>query len=972
MQSSGYLIIIGCVIGCLFFLCLLIITKLKKSPIVVQNTLKVEKFLEEVDKTKQDYFTESVKKKFIQEYRDVYEFFNRKPYLFIRKSSVSQFKRIYTCLDSLVKQWNIQFVNNELERNKDIFDNIDGKSLDSQQRKAVVVDEDNNLVLASAGSGKTLTISAKVKYLVDRKKVLPEEILLITFTRKAAEEMYQRISQKLNIGVEVKTFHKLGLDIITKSRKDRPDVVEELINIIDSYFNENVYNDKNQIQALATFFGYYINIPKDLEEFNNLGECVDYYRTVDFETIKGKFEIQQKLKDKTNRLKDNKETLQGERVKSLEELMIANFLFLNGVRYIYEYRYPFESDDKFRKKYRPDFYLPDYDIYIEHFGITEDNRVPWLSEVEEKKYLDGIQWKRETHKKNRTTLLETYSYYNKEGILLIELEKKLRELKVEFKDPDFKKIYKEVFMNNNENSHFKEFEKLISTFIGLFKSNNYSVEYFEKLKVDANKIENTFLKQRNKLFLDIVKPIFIKYQKYLEDNDMIDFNDMINEATKIVKEGNAGFNYKYIIIDEYQDISMSRFNLIKEIKIKTNAKVMCVGDDWQSIYRFAGSDINLFSNFEKYLGYYELLKIENTYRNSQELINIASSFIMKNENQLKKEPKSTKHHSNPIRIISYDSNDSEASYNNPIIQALEKVIEEIVDSFGDEAQITILGRNNFDIDVILSDDHNLSSAKLEKQAGLEDEIATSINDFDEPLESYLSKLNLPVDGLPYQINKRKKTNNTEQKFKLIKIKNQVQIKYRKYPKLNINFLTVHRSKGLEADNIIVINLENTLLGFPNKISDDPVLSLVLTDLDAFPFAEERRLFYVALTRTRNTTYLITPKYNQSIFCEELVHEFKINQEAVNNTQVIRESPLCPKCQKGHLVIRKNNLDNKKFLGCSNFPFCDAIFNELEIIDDHIKCDKCGGYMVKRTGIHGQFYGCTNYPYCNHTLNIADK
>lgn len=909
MQSYEYLILLGGLIVSLSAFKLIKDNKIKKSPNTIQKTQEVERFIKQVKEARKDYFTYLIKGELIQDYKDTYEFFNKRPYSNIKDPAITEFKEIYFNIDSLVKRWNDEFVEIELKRNKDLFDNVDGKSLDNQQRRAVVVDESNNLVLAGAGSGKTLTISAKVKYLIDRKNINPEHILLISFTKKAAEEMYQRISQKLNISVDVKTFHKLGLEIITKHRKVRPDVSEELSNVIDTYFNENIFNDKNQIQSLITFFGCYLNIPKDLEEFDNLGECHDFYRNVDFETIKGKIECQQEVENEIKRLRVDKETLQGETVKSLEELMIANFLFLNGINYIYENRYPYESDDKYRKQYRPDFYLPDYGIYIEHFGITKDNRVPWLSDIEEKKYLDGIKWKRETHRKNKTTLLETYSYYNKEGVLLIRLEEKLKKLNVEFKEQDLKEIYMKVF-SNKQDTHFTEFKKLISTFIGLFKSNGYSEGSFLVLKKDVEKIKNTFLRRRNRLFLDIVKPIYIKYQEFLENDGKIDFNDMINEATKIVKETNLDFKYDYIIVDEYQDISMSRFNLIKEIRNRTNAKIMCVGDDWQSIYRFTGSDIDLFTSLEKYLGYSELLKIESTYRNSQELIDIAGNFIMKNPKQLVKSLKSTKHNSNPIRMITYDGQ---------ISQALMRAIEEIVYLFGDEAQITILGRNNFDINVI------------EKNQG-----------------------------------------NLAKEFKTIKTKDQVLVRSKKYPKLNINFLTVHRSKGLEADNVIVINLENKLVGFPNKISDDPILALVLTDLDDFDFAEERRLFYVALTRTKNTTYLLIPTQRQSAFCEELSKDFGINQQPVNANQIIKESPNCPICQKGHLVIRENSKDNKKFLGCSNYPFCDLTFKQLEIINNHVKCPSCGGYMVKRSGMYGQFYGCTNYPYCNNTLQIKKK
>lgn len=183
------------------------------------------------------------------------------------------------------------------------------------------------------------------------------------------------------------------------------------------------------------------------------------------------------------------------------------------------------------------------------------------------------------------------------------------------------------------------------------------------------------------------------------------------------------------------------------------------------------------------------------------------------------------------------------------------------------------------------------------------------------------------------------------------------------------FLTVHRSKGLEADNVIMINLENRLVGFPNKISDDPVLSLVLTDLDTFSFAEERRLFYVALTRTKNSTYLVAPYFGQSVFVDELIRKQGIKYETITEDKKLVESPNCPQCQKGHLVLRENKNNRSKFLGCSNYPLCENTFKNVELLNNYITCQKCKGYMVKRPSRYGDFYGCTNYPFCRNTLNI---
>lgn len=866
--------------------------RLIKDPLFQEQIKNINEFLQKVEESREEYFTYSLRDNLLKEYQNTYNLLKTKPYNKIKNDKIFKFIDIFSNLHKLVKEWNSQYVENELINSRYILDNIDGKSLDDQQRRAVVVDEDNNLVLAGAGSGKTLTISGKVKYLVESKNISPEEILLISFTRKAAEEMNERITKKLGLSVESKTFHKLGLDIIKEKKKKIPDISDNLDNIIDKYFKQTIYKDKSNLKSLMKFYSCYINTPKDLEQFDNLGEYYKQCKNLDFTTIKDKCEMNKIIEEK---LKLEHKTINREQVKSIEEVMIANYLYLNGVKYIYEYKYPYDIDDNYRKHYSPDFYLPDYDIYIEHFGIDRNGKNSLFTEIEQEKYRKGIEWKRELHKKHGTTLVETYSYYNFEGVLLNKLESELSKLGVEFKEVDCEDIYNSI-IDSEEDKYFKEFRKLISTFIGLFKSRGYTLRNFDELSISVNKIKNRFLRERNLLFIDIVKPIYLEYQQYLELNSQIDFNDMIAEATEIIRNNEVKFKYKYIIIDEYQDISKSRFDLIKEIKKQTSAKLICVGDDWQSIYRFTGSDIDLFTNFEKHVGYYELLKIEKTYRNSQQLIDIAGKFIMKNKNQLVKNLKSDKNINMPIKMI---------SYNDDICEAIEMAMEDIIKTFGKTAEITILGRNNFDIKLL--DNNSL--------------------------------------------------------YNIIKKGNDTWIKHIKYPNLKINYITAHKSKGLEGDNVIIINLENKITGFPNQIADDPVLDLVLTKGDSFEFAEERRLFYVALTRTKNRTYLIVPEKDSSVFCDELKKDFSINEVLTNKKRI--ESPTCPKCMEGRLVKRINNY-KQEFVGCSNYPMCDFTYKSIEIFNKQVRCNKCGSYMVKRKANGHYFWGCSNYPYCRNT------
>ena len=333
-----------------------------------------------------------------------------------------------------------------------------------------------------------------------------------------------------------------------------------------------------------------------------------------------------------------------------------------------------------------------------------------------------------------------------------------------------------------------EYEKLFSKFIKLLKTNNYSLKSFIEFK------KRIFFR-KERLFLSIALNIFLVYQNELKSCGLIDFDDMIIQARDTILNGGFIKQYKYIIIDEFQDTSYIRYLLIKSIIDKTDANIMAVGDDFQSIYKFTGCDIDLFVNFDKYFQDSKILKIQNTYRNSQELIQTAGLFVMKNDFQIKKNLTSSKKNFKPIKIVNGDN--------------LEKLLNII------DGNIMILMRNNFDI------------------------------------KKYLNK------NITYSHNQ-------------IKFKNKT-----------FNCYTVHRSKGLEEDNVIVLNVVNDKFGFPNKIVDNKIMRLVSRSRDNYDFSEERRLFYVALTRTKNNVYLLTDKYKYSIFIKELIRDHNNYIEILN-------------------------------------------------------------------------------------------
>lgn len=791
---------------------------------------------------------------------------------------------------------NEAFKSNEIAVTNEMLSDVNGKSLDAQQRDAVVTDEYNNLVIAGAGSGKTLTVVGKIKYLVERWGVQPENILVTSFTRKSVNELSDRIERAGITGVSCKTFHKIGLDILGEVGVANEN---ELKKCVVNYLRKEIHAHPDQVSAYIEFYGCYRHLPKDYSEYETDGKRLEELKATDLTTIKGQLD-----------------TLNGERVKSLEELMIANFLFMHGVNYEYESVYPGEYD-RFGRAYQPDFYLPDYDIYLEHFGVNENGRCPWIeTAIEEQKYLDGMAWKREVHAKNGTRLIESYSYWNKDHDLLNKVGVLLESNGVALVDD--KEMLASVYSQlSQDNKHLRSIVALVTTFLSLAKANDASMAEVADRGREAYK-GNGYMWYRFELFMSFVEPIMALYQQTLSDKGQVDFDDMINlAADKINQEGTREY-YSHIIVDEYQDISKSRFALIKAIRDACGAKLLCVGDDWQSIYRFAGSDVSLFTDFGQYVGHHETIKIEHTYRNSQELVDIASAFIERNPSQIHKKMHSDKHERMPV-IITMEED---------MAEGLESALDSILSRENYSGRILVLGRHNFDIE-------------------------TAYPDF-KGCDTYQSgSMSLKRD---------RRTGD-------------VRLTYRGYA--NITFMSVHRAKGLEADDVVVLNLQNATYGFPNRIEDDPILQILLGRSENSEFAEERRLFYVAITRTKQSVHLVSGSLESGNGPSPFVEELKKGNEGhigirQKKGEDLWHPALCPRCGTGRLVVRTNSQTGKSFLGCTNYPLCEKSYSQTELIEDKLKCPSCGGWMVrrKREEDGAPFFGCSNYPDCSATIDAG--
>lgn len=859
------------------------------------------------------------------------------------------------------KQANERYINQELKDNSDLFDDLDGKSLDSQQREAIVVDEDTVKVIAGAGSGKTFTIQGKVKYLTEKRDVDPSEILAISFSNASVDDLKERIAEP----IDIKTFHKVGKDILTQyNQYSRPDT-SALKRIIKRYLTKKALKNEDISKKLIEFFSFYINVPPSDDDIKYEGDLLDWQEGVDFSTLKRRFKNKQR------------ETLNNEIVRSYEELYIANFLFIYGIKYTYEkiYSYPnknFEREfNKFKeflfsfneeipdelknditkdllnltdifeeyeiKDYLPDFYLDDYNIYIEHFGLNRNCENHLIGGKSSEEYVKEMEWKRKVHKKYGTTLIETFSYYQSENRLLTRLAEKLQAQGVEFNEIDYREVYR-ILLENKTIKEWEDFIVLLKTFIELFKGNNYDETKFKEFYDYVGGLKDSFSKDRTIAFLKIVEEIYNDYEAYLLKIKKIDFNDMINKASDCIVKNGLDLPYKYIIVDEYQDTSFTRYNLLRNICDSIGAKIMVVGDDWQSIYSFSGCDVNIFTKFDNFFDVCETRYIEKTYRNSQQLIDASSNFVMKNPDQTRKELKSSKSLKYPIKLVNFDNDFDE-------ILKFELIIKNIINqSTFKNKKILILGRNNKDIFNLLKNFN---------------------------VENEYGKRKFEILG-------------DEDKLRRNKF---VKIVYRESPDVNIEYRTVHQSKGLECDNVILINLKNWKAGFPNKMVDDPVLNFVKRNGDSFSYAEERRLFYVALTRTKNNVYLLAPYFKSSVFVQELKTDANVellnlehnrletlkNIEKNGERYVIPTKLKCPVCKTGVVLLESfwNKGKLNRVLKCSHnmappFNRCNweggYYGSELEDLDDIEYCPSCDGILIKRYR-HSDghpFLGCTNF------------
>jgi DNA helicase-4 len=733
---------------------------------------------------------------------------------------LSEFRALAREFESRILEANQRFVESEIESWRSYFGRVEKQPLTFQQMRTIVSDADSCLAIAGAGTGKTSTVVGKIGYLVESGVCNAENILALTFARDAAQELRGRVKERLGFQVEVKTFHSLGMELLEKHWGSKLKISEAVADeraflalvhgIVRDVTREGVGK-----QLLLDFVSKHRYPARYLEDFDSQGKYFDYLR------------------------KTEPRTLRGELVKSFEELLIADWLCLNGIKYEYERPYEIQTSSLRRRQYRPDFYLSDYGIYLEHFGINRSGET--APGINAKSYLESMEWKRSLHKQQGTILVETFSWERMEGIIHDQLRSKLEIVGVEIKPFDVESIQELLATAKID----KKIVSLLRDFLKAYKANQYTKDEL------CSAIDNSssFDRERFKCFFRLFELVFDRYTAHLKERQEIDFEDLILEATLALESEKASLPFCRVIVDEYQDISRGRFRFLKAILgCNADSRILAVGDDWQSIYGFTGSDVRKTTLFEDFFDGAIRIPLDKTFRFNDKIHEISSSFVMRNPSQIRKEILASKSRvKDPVCFVDR----SKCADRGPVRASLDEVMKRKPSK--EKWSVFLLGRYSF--------------CKPE--------------DLDEIRASY--------------------------------------------PDFEIEFKTVHSSKGLEADAVVLVDLVTGRYGFPSKVESDPIQSLVLPGSEDYEDAEERRLLYVAMTRARHCVVVMGDETKPSPFWTELLQ--LAGQESVSSG-----SFTCPVCGEGIFVQKSPNKSKGYAWECSLSPYCSGVAKT---------CGQCG-------------------------------
>jgi len=840
-------------------------------------------------------------------------------------------------IDKNISKINEQSKKLQIQVYKDFFDTVESNPLTEAQREACVSDQCNTLVLAGAGSGKTSVMVARVGYLIKSGFATSDEILVLAFNSDAAKELKERVNEKLSDlpkieDCHISTFHSLGKMIYDKVNNHSLGVAKHssdetlYISIIEGLINESLLDQKFNTAFLEMYNATYYPEP-DYEQIHSEEDYKIYLNNIGIRSFKGDL------------------------LKGFGEIEVANYLYMNGIDYLYEPSYSKLTGIEFGFNYSPDFYIKDKKLYLEHFGIDKEGNT--RSDIDKERYHQEMEKKRSLHKENETTLIESFHYEFQDGSLTDNLEKKLNDHNVKFSPIPPEELFKAI----NELEKRTDIGTEIANTIRKIRTRDLTEEEFEQ------KLNKQFNKYISKKITFVISTILNKYNDHLKSHDEYTFEDMINQSAKLVKNGSYAPRWKYILVDEFQDISPQRADLITNIRdAQKDASLFCVGDDWQAINGFAGSELSYTVEFEDKVGRCETILLDKTFRFDNQLSDLSSKFIMQNPLQYKKDISTLAQSDKPSVILHAIETDNYTSK-----------IKEILKEIPQGSSVMFLDRNKLGFNV---------------------------------------KKNLLKEY--------------EDQYKF-------------------STMRIHSSKGLEADYVIILEATSKLSGIPSMIKNTKITKALLPTFDNYKYSEERRLFYVALTRAKKKCFIITEYNAPSTFIFELIsNNYNIDTSSVEVERLYRPEP-CHRCNsdltklisKAKKVFYKCSDDeycdvmyyscikcespikpNREYYGCSNpdcsfgdknnicgccnygiaipgisktgnhyarccyedcknpfqnkCKYCDVVFkNEKYKCENsrcfasNWKCAKCGSYIKKRDGKHGEFYACTKKG-CNWT------
>lgn len=767
-----------------------------------------------------------------------------------------------------------QYEKAKLIEQKSFFDTIEDYPLTEQQRLAAIRYNDINMILAAAGTGKTSVIVAKVLDLIKSGKAQANEILILAYNRDATLILTERLNkraQALNIPLinqpHIKTFHAIGRSILKNCQQ--PVHLSELA--------QN--SSKLEIWLNNWITNYIQQSPEKLNQFLKMA-----HQPINHFQFKNKQEYDQSIHDNSYR------TLQGEYVNQYPELLIANWLFLNGINYEYQPRYISKRRIDQRWDYRPNFGLGN-GIYLEYFCLNQQGLTPQY--IDDIQYHENIQKKRNLHTECQTTLLEIYHHHWAENTLYTHLQSLMQQHAITIKPKTEQEIYAALktskIITENKNRYLKCL-KAIRT---------------ERLNKDQILQRLTMAKiEYAEEYTHFLMNMHDAYIQKLHNAQQIDFDDMILQATQCIQSGQFKSKWKYIFVDEFQDISMARLTLLQEIYAHSpNATLTVVGDDWQSIYRFAGAKLEATTHFQEIFGSHTLSKLEKTYRYNNSIAHIAGQFIMRNPEQYKKNI-TTHTQVDHSCVYLHDCsifNHHSKQYERNIAMKAKEVITHIHQEHPN-ASIAILARYHYLLNEVKELIHNTK----------------------------------------------------------------------------IQFWTFHGSKGLEADYCILLGFFQGKTGFPNKNKEESLIEALLPALDKFPYSEERRLFYVALTRAKHESHIIADAHSPSEFVDELLTPtYQLNIVSKKFKTQYRNIFKCPACSIGYLILKQGKFGH--FYTCSSGSMCaispricsKCRSPSIDFTDKSICqnpncrhqlpiCHQCGRPMKLRNGKFGHFWGCSGY------------